>query len=369
MSGKKIMAALLAAVMLLTSGCALAAKGPTLKGLRAEIEGKSDKEIRTWAAEEFEGAVHADPAEIPYPDTRDAEGYLPAGEEFVHEDPEKGLWAYVSSTLQVEIVKYDMPDVPHIWYEAHVIFKPEKELFQQHVYVNATFEGQQIYPETLAQSSRLVFAVNGDYYPDRVKSKKVIGNIIRRGKVLYSRELKDSTVFPVMDTLALRNDGSLSVYGRSEITADELIAQAGPEDPAFVHDALSFGPYLVRDGVFRLYDGNAADVPEPRCAYGMIEPGHLFFVMAEGKIPKRSDLRGEKGMTLWTLARLMYARGCEQAFNVDGGSTAVMIFMGNKLNRTGKGNSLGDARNQAELFGIGESEKVHTDKINGVKKK
>ena len=187
MSGKKIMAALLAAVMLLTSGCALAAKGPTLKGLRAEIEGKSDEEIRTWAAEEFEGAVHADPAEIPYPDNRDAEGYLPAGEEFVHEDPEKGLWAYVSSTLQVEIVKYDMPDVPHIWYEAHVIFKPEKELFQQHVYVNATFEGQQIYPETLAQSSRLVFAVNGDYYPDRVKSKKVIGNIIRRGKVLYSR--------------------------------------------------------------------------------------------------------------------------------------------------------------------------------------
>ena len=92
MSGKKIMAALLAAVMLLTSGCALAAKGPTLKGLRAEIEGKSDEEIRTWAAEEFEGAVHADPAEIPYPDNRDAEGYLPAGEEFVHEDPEKGLW-------------------------------------------------------------------------------------------------------------------------------------------------------------------------------------------------------------------------------------------------------------------------------------
>ena len=73
-------------------------------------------------------------------------------------------------------------------------------------------------------------------------------------------------------------------------------------------------------------------------------------------------------MSLWQLAKLMYARGCSTAMNVDGGSTAVMIFMGEKLNRTGKGTSLGDPRNQHELFGIGISEQVHTDKINGIKK-
>jgi len=57
--------------------------------------------------------------------------------------------------------------------------------------------------------------------------------------------------------------------------------------------------------------------------------------------------------------------------NVDGGSTATMIFMGERLHRTGKGigKSLGSPRNQFELFGIGESELVHTDKVDGPKKK
>ncbi len=364
---KRLISMALATMLLLSLGCASAAKGPTLKDLQAEIEGKTAEEIRSWSAEEFATALHADPAEIPYPETRQEDGYLPEGE-FVFEDPEKGLWAYLSPSLQVEIVKYDMPEVPHIWYEAHVIFKPEAEQFTQYKYVNATFKNQEIYPETLAQTSRLVFAMNADYHLERAKKKWLVGNIIRHGEVLYNYDPKKSMSFPNMDTLAVRNDGSFAVYGGTEISANELLAQAAPGDPAFVHDALSFGPYLVREGQIRLFDGNHAEKLEPRSAYGMISPGHLFFVMVEGKIPKKKDLRGEQGMSLWQLAKLMYARGCREAMNVDGGSTAVMVFMGTKLNRTGKASSLGKARNQHELFGIGLSELVHTDKVNGDKK-
>ena len=321
---------------------------------------RNNSAILAFCQHRFENAQHADPAGIPWPVSRLADGYLPEGEEeFVYDDPEKGLWGYASSTLQVEIVKYQMPEVPHTWFEAHVIFKPEAESFTQHTWVNAIFEGQQIYPETLAQTSKLVFAVNGDYHPNRASKKWPVGNIIRRRKVLYNYDGKGSMKFPNLDTLAIRKDGSFSVYGPTEITADELIRQ---ED---VTDSLSFGPYLVRDGQLRIYRGNSADVPEPRCAYGMVEPGHLFFVMVEGKMPKK----GEQGFNLWTLAELMYARGCTEAMNVDGGSTAVMLFMGRKLNRTGKGNSLGSPRNQHELFGIGTSEKVYTDMVAGKKKK
>ena len=365
----KILSLMLAALLLFSAGAASAAKkGPSLKELQAEIAGKSPEEIRAWCQAEFAGALHADPAAIPYPADRDAEGYLPEGEEFVHEDPETGLWAYLSSSLQVEIVRYDLPEGPDLWYEAHVIFKPEKELFQQYTYVNAKFANQQIYPETLAQTSRLVFAMNADYYLNRVEKKWDVGNIIRRGEVLYSADAKKGMKFPNLDTLAIRNDGSFSVYDAHEVTAEELLAQADPGDPSFVHDALSFGPYLIRDGQIRLYDGNSADVPEPRSAYGMIRPGHLFFVMVEGKIPKKNGLRGEQGLNLWQLAQLMYARGCTEALNVDGGSTAVMLFMGERLNRTGKATALGSPRNQHELFGIGISELVHTDKMDGEKK-
>ncbi len=367
MFGKRMISLMLAVLTVLSLGAAQAAKkAPSLKEIQAEIEGMDAEALRDWCREQFAAAEHADPAEIPYPAERGEDGYLPEGE-FVFEDAEKGLWAYLSDSLQVEIVKYDMPEVPHIWYEAEVVFKPEEESFTQHTYVNASFKGQQIYPETLAQTGRLVFAVNGDYYPNRADQKWPVGNIIRQGEVLYNYNPKKSMKFPNLDTLAIRADGSFQVYDGPEISADELLAQAQPGDPAFVHDALAFGPYLVRNGEIRFYEGNSADVFEPRCAYGMIAPGHLFFVMVEGKIPKKSDLRGEQGMNLYQLAQLMYARGCTEAMNVDGGSTAVMVFMGTKLNRTGKGNSLGKARNQHELFGIGESDMVHTDKVNGDK--
>ena len=92
MFGKRIVCLVLALLMALPAAGALADKGPTLKDLQAEIEGKTPEEIRAWSGEIFEGALHADPAEIPYPAGRLEDGYLPAGEEFVHEDPEKGLW-------------------------------------------------------------------------------------------------------------------------------------------------------------------------------------------------------------------------------------------------------------------------------------
>ena len=359
MKMKKAVCLFLAALAVMTMGAPRFAEAATLKEIEAATEGMSDEQLRAWCEEQFAGAEHADPADIPYPADRQEDGYLPSGE-FVYENEELGLWAYLSDSLQVQIVRYAMPDVPHRWFEADVIFKPEEESFGQHLYVNAKFKNQQIYPETLAQSSRLVFAVNGDYYLNRADQKWPVGNIIRQGEVLYNHNPKRSLKFPNLDTMAIRNDGSVSVYAGAEISADELLAQAAPGEPRFVHDAVSFGPYLVRDGKIRFYDGNSADVPEPRCTYGMIEPGHMFFVMVEGKMPKK----GEQGMNLWQLAELMYARGCTEAINVDGGSTAVMIFMGQKLNRTGKATSVGKPRNQHELFGIGQSEMVRTDQIN-----
>jgi exopolysaccharide biosynthesis protein len=259
----------------------------------------------------------------------------------------------------VEIVRYIMEKPSRRWFEAYVTFKPDQESFGQHVYVNASFEGQQIYPETLAQTSKLVFAINGDYYPKRVDNKEGIGNIIRRRQVLYNYDPARKQKYPNQDCAALRDDGSVSVYAGSEISADALLAQGD------VHDVLSFGPYLARNGKIRIYNGNSAEVDEPRTSFGMIRPGKLLFVTAEGKLPAPDS----HGIDLRTLAKLLYARGVTDAFNTDGGNTSVMLFMGRKLNRTGYANqSVGTPRNQHELFGIGESDLVYTDMADGKKK-
>ena len=318
---------------------------------------RDDSLVREACLVPFESAVSSDASLIPYPENRDAEGYLTEGE-FVYEDAENGLWAYLSPTLQVEIIQYDMENPCQRYFVAEVKFKPEAEQFKQHTWVNATFKGQQIYPQTLAQTSRLVLAVNGDYYPYRVDQGNTVGNIIRNYEVLYTMDMKKNPGFPPLDTMALHDDGRISVYAVKEVSAQELLDQGD------VHDALSFGPYLARDGVLRIYNGKNASLQEPRCAIGMVEPGHYIIVDCEGRVPN-----GPKGLTVNQIGMLLYGHGCNESFMLDGGSTSVLIFMGEKLNRTGKDTSIGSPRNQHELFGIGSSELVHTDWFEGKPKK
>ena len=320
----------------------------------AHWEERSDKYLRDWCQRQYDGAVHSDPAEIPYPDNRLADGYLPEGE-FLYEDEEKGLWAYLSTTMQVEIVKYEKPELPQIWFVTDLHFKPEQESFGQVLYASASFKNQQIYPETLAQDSQLVLAVNGDYYPYRVERKTGVGNILRNREVLYDYDTRKRMAYPNLDTMALRDDGTLTVYAGAEITATELLAEGD------VHDALSFGPYLARDGKIRIYSGEGFDATEPRNAVGMVSAGHYKIITVEGRINP-----GPKGVTLNVLSEMMYAQGVTDAFNLDGGSTSVLIFMGKKLNRTGAntGRGVGSPRNMHELFGVGTSPLAHTDMLN-----
>ncbi len=325
-----------------------------LDSVLSDWEERSDSYIRALCQRQYEGAEHADPSTIPYPEDRLEDGYLAEGE-FVYEDADNGLWAYLSSTIQIEIVRYELPDKPQVWFVTDLKFKPESESFAQVLYANASFKGQQIYPETLAQTSKLVLGVNGDYYPYRVERKTGVGNIIRNREVLYDFDAKKRMSYPNLDTMALRDDGTFSVYAADEITATELLAEGD------VHDALSFGPYLARDGKIRIYSGEGYDATEPRNAIGMIEAGHYCIITVEGRINP-----GPKGVTLNTLAEMMYAQGVTDAFNLDGGSTSVLIFMGTKLNRTGanSGHGVGSPRNMHELFGLGTSDLVHTDMLN-----
>ena len=272
----------------------------------------------------------------------------------LYEDDEQGLWAYVSDTLQVEIIRWEQPEIPRRWFVSDIRFKPEAESIHPQDYINATFPGQMIYPETLAQTARLVFGINGDYYIYR-EDNKATGNIIRNRQVLYNHTR--TMAFPNLDTMALRDDGSMSVYDVQEITADALLAQGD------VHDALSFGPWLVRDGRLRVWNGKNSEAVEPRNAIGMVEPGHYKVVTVEGRFNKGV---GPAGVSLNMLGQMLYAQGVQQGFNLDGGNTAVLIFMGKKLNRTASksGNGETQPRNMSELFGIGSSGLVHTDKLD-----
>ena len=65
----------------------------------AALAPRSYDALRAYCAESFASAQHGDTATIPYPADRLADGYLTQGE-FLHEDPDGGLWAYLSPTVR-----------------------------------------------------------------------------------------------------------------------------------------------------------------------------------------------------------------------------------------------------------------------------
>ena len=356
--------------------------------------------------EPYASAAYTDPSQIPYPEARDENGYLVAGSavtsyrtvyenkndtvgtlesyetqgEFVYEDPAQGLWAYLSPTLQVEIVRYDgswadgegKKPKGQRWFVADVRFDTAAENFRQHLWyiedvtgmgvlgklqkngvTRGDFKDQMIWPKTLAQGDRMVLAVNGDYYIDR--GKTVMGNILRHGVVINDSASVNG--FPNLDSAAFYDDGSMKVFDAGETTATEQLA-------AGAHDMVSFGPWLVRDGELRDYDGKNADQREPRMAIGMVEPGHYVIVDCEGRVPASSGHEAS-GLTINELGAILYYSGANQAINVDGGNTSVLIFMGEKINDTGHDTYISQPRNQHELFGVGCSDLVRTDWANG----
>lgn len=287
-----------------------------------------------------------------------ANGFLDEGE-FIYSSEDEGLWIYINQTSKIIIQrKYDATQ-PLTWFEADlygdlsagetlrtVQNDPEK---MGKVRVDAT--------ET-AKKHNVVFAMNTDYYTYRVavNNSRKTGVVIRDGKILYDDPYTEKQVtasmFPNLDMLAFMPDGSLEVYHSWEKTAQEFLDEG-------VQTVYSFGPYLMKDGKLSERAYESSDSKNPRCALGMVEPGHYVAIMCEGRL-KRSG-----GVTVGYLAKLMRAKGCQVAFNLDGGQTAVMIFMGKQLNQIGAyDGGKTNSRPTSEVLGFGTSEQVGTYEVN-----
>lgn len=277
-----------------------------------------------------------------------ADGYLDSGE-FVYINPDKGVWRYVSQDLKVEIIRYTVtePDML-IWYEAEVWSRNGVNWG-----LATNIEGKHMsaaaYPYIVAQKNRTVLAINGDHAQTRYPAKNSkVGIIIRDGKVLSKKTMKNTyRGFPNLDVLALYPDGRMEVYDTAEHTADEYLEMG-------VTTTMAFGPWLIRDGQLNTEDIDALNNSNnPRTAIGMIEPGHTFAMMVEGRHS------GSRGCRISFLAERMLEKGCTVAFNLDGGRTSCMVFMGEQINIVGGSkHPKGSARRATELLGIGTSELV-----------
>lgn len=297
------------------------------------------------------------PAYMAHMPALNAKGFLDEGE-YIYSSEDEGLWIYVNQTSKVIIQrKYDATQ-PLTWFEADLYGDLDAGEMLRTVQNDPEKMGKvRVDATETAKKHNVVFAMNTDYYTYRVavNNNRHTGIVIRDGRILYDDPYTEKQVtnsmFPNLDMLAFMPDGSLKVYHSWEKTAQEFLDEG-------VQTVYSFGPYLLLDGKVseRAYANN--ENKNPRCAIGMVEPGHYVAIMCEGRL-KRSA-----GVTISYLAKMMRAKGCQVAFNMDGGQTAVMVFMGKQLNQIGAyDGGKTNSRPTSEVLGFGTSEQVGTYEV------
>ena len=169
---------------------------------------------------------------------------------------------------------------------------------------------------TIARDNHAVVAIGGDYYGNEEG-----GYVVRMGEVYRKKPLKSR------DMLVTDSKGNFHILKNSD--AAQLKELMSAEDS--IVNVFNFGPALVIDGELQTmpekYNYNI-DGMEPRCAIGQLGELEYLMVVVDGR-----DADGSKGCTVAELAQFMYDQGCTQAYNLDGGGSALMYFHGENYSK------------------------------------
>ena len=265
------------------------------------------------------------------------------GEEIIEKDADAGRWSYKSSTLSMQITQYtgsvSKMEFPYYVADIHMRADEFRAGFGHESRNGMTSEDA----IKIARRYKAVLMITGDNIKNMDIDKK--GVLIRDGYSYNNGKKADIMVWhPEKRTIEL--------VAKEKITSAKLIAEGG------VENVISFGPTLIRDGEKtgkKALENHWLYKTNPRVGIGMQEPGH-FIVVVGGY---RSDNpKANLGWNLVEFADLMESLGCQQAYNVDGGVSACMIFMGERLNRGGAKKDWSALRNLPDGIIFGYSANV-----------
>ena len=165
----------------------------------------------------------------------------------------------------------------------------------------------------MARRYGAVLAITGDNLFCWEECWKLKSTSIRDGYVYYD---KSGAAILAWNERTL----SFDIFDTGTFTGQEIIERG-------YRDVICFGPVLVADGEIRPnlnnYPTGDANSMRPRVGVGQIEPGHFVVIVVDGKNPGVSS-----GYTYEEYAALFKEEGCVMAYNLDGGLSADIVFMG-----------------------------------------
>ena len=161
-----------------------------------------------------------------------------------------------------------------------------------------------------------IVAMNGDYY-----TKTKAGYIVRMGKSYREKTSKN------MDLLLIDEMGDFHILPHGHDAQKEAIAVFQSEHE--IVNGFFFGPALVIDGEKQeipkdyQFDPNQKN---PRAGIAQLVALTYAMVLVHG----RTD--ASEGVTMAEFASIMEELGAQQAYNLDGGNSATLVFNGQVYN-------------------------------------
>ena len=199
-----------------------------------------------------------------------------------------------------------------IWRIGYVQIKDASQLRTGIAGSKAT-SNRSTYISAMAKEYHAVLAINGDYFADQ-ETKKTYE--IRMGETRKAKTNKKK------DILFIDENGDFHLFIKSNQADMDAFKGTGLS----VINAFTFGPALVKDGQLLTVDkeyGYNPNGKEPRMAIGQVDKLTYVVALAEGRSSSSN------GVTQQTLADFMFNElHCTQAYNLDGGNSATMIFNG-----------------------------------------
>ena len=183
------------------------------------------------------------------------------------------------------------------------------------------------YVTKMAEKNNAVVAMNGSRYSTQKEAHtfEVRMTSVRQTKLNNKR-----------DILITDENGDFHLFIQSK-GADTFEKDTGHK----IINAMMFGPALVKDGEVLKVPSNYLYNPsgqEPRAAIGQVDKLTYVMVIAD----TLGDRTGKKGVTHQELADYMAQLGCTQAYNLDGGNSAILVFNGRIINHKAQERDLTD---------------------------
>ena len=162
-----------------------------------------------------------------------------------------------------------------------------------------------VYPAQLAKQNRSVFAITGDYF---TFSYNADGLQIRCGTVFKeATNEKGFSFYP---------DGSMRIVDPHATTAEDLLQQG-------IQDSWVFGPVLIENG-------EAVDITGHPLSFNDVTMRTVFASLC----PYHHVAAAYSTSTLAQVTADLLDYGCDIAYNLDGGRSCMMLFMGKFINKS-----------------------------------